>query len=96
MANKYPVEIDNATGEVESIGGDSKIGSRYRAKLDTLRDVKNEMSRVYTDTRRGKVDVADCTKLIYSLNIIGKTIIDADLEHRLVTLENSNAIKNQT
>lgn len=86
MANKFPVEIDGVTGEVESLGVD-KSGSRYRAKLDTLRDVKNEMSRVYIDTRRGKIDVSDCTKLVYTLNIIGKTIVDAELEARIDALE---------
>lgn len=87
MANKYPVQIDAATGEVESLPED-KTGTRYRAKLSTVRDIKNEMSRVYLDTRRGKIDVADSTKLIYILNTIGKTIVDSEIESRIEALEN--------
>ena len=86
MTNKYPVEIDGVTGEVESLGVD-KSGSRYRAKLDTIRDIKNEMSKVYREARSGKIDISDSTKLVYILNTIGKTIVDSELEQRIEALE---------
>lgn len=85
MANKYPVEIDGATGEVESLP--PQKGRRYRCKLDTLADVKAEMSKVYREARSGLVEVSDSTKLIWCLQAVGKVIEGSDLEKRIEALE---------
>lgn len=85
MSNKYPVEIDGATGEVETLP--QQKGQRYRAKLDTLADVKREMAKVYREARSGLVDVQDATKLTWCLQAVGKVIEGSDLEKRIEALE---------
>ena len=56
MSSKYPVEIDGATGEVETLP--PQKGQRYRCKLDTLHDVKREMAKVYRESRSEVIDPA--------------------------------------
>ncbi len=86
MVNKYPVEIDGATGEIESLP--PQRGQRYKCKLDTLQDVRREMAKVYREARSGLVDVQDATKLTWCLQAVGKVIEGSDLEKRVETLEN--------
>lgn len=85
MSNKYPVEIDGTTGEVETLP--PQKGQRYRAKLDTLADVKREMAKVYREARSGLVDVQDATKLTWCLQAVSKVIEGSDLEKRIEALE---------
>ncbi len=85
MSNQYPVEIDGITGEVETLP--PKKGQRYRAKLDTMQDVKREMAKVYREARSGIVDVQDATKLTWMLQAVGKVIESSDLEKRIEALE---------
>ncbi|HEY8036483.1 MAG TPA: hypothetical protein VIF37_12955 [Methylobacter sp.] len=87
MNNKYPVEIDGATGEVETLP--PQHGQRYRCKLDTLGDVKKEMAKLYRESRSGVLDVQDATKLTWMLQAVGKVIEDSDLEKRIEKLEES-------
>ena len=86
MANKYPVEIDGATGEIETLP--PQKGQRYKCKLDTLQDVRREMAKVYREARSGLVDVQDATKLTWCLQAVGKVIEGSDLEKRIEILEN--------
>lgn len=86
MANKYPVEINNATGEVETLPPPK--GGRYRCKLDTLADVKREMSRVYRESRSQLIDPVEATKFVWMLQSVGKVIEGSDLEKRIDALEN--------
>lgn len=88
MLNKYPVEIDGATGEVESLP--PAKGKRYRCKLDTMADVKAEMAKVYRESRSEVVDPATGTKLIWMLQSVAKVIEGSDLEKRLDALESKN------
>lgn len=85
MANKYPVEIDGVTGEVEALP--HAKGIRYRAKLDSISDVKKEMATVYRLARSGIVDVQDATKLTWCLQAVAKVIEGSDLEKRIQVLE---------
>ena len=101
MANKYPSEIDGITGEVETLP--PKKGQRYRCKLDTMADVKAEMSKVYREARSGVVDVQDATKLTWILQAVSKVIKDEEPEKRvdslpaekMVTLDTSNWSREQ-
>ena len=88
MANKHPVIIDNGTGEVESLP--HAKGTRYRAKLDSMQDVRREMAKVYRESRSGVVEVVDGTKLVWMLQAVGKVIETSDLEKRLEILESKN------
>lgn len=72
MSNQNPVEIDNATGEIETLP--PQKGQRYRCKLDTLQDVRREMAKLYREARSGAVDVQDATKLTWCLQAVGKII----------------------
>lgn len=60
---------------------------RRRIPLRTLRDVRKEMARVYTECRRGDLDIADGSKLTYMLSQVGKVIADHELEARIAALE---------
>jgi len=85
MANKYPVEVDGVTGEVNDLPYTKN--TRYRAKLDSMQDVKREMAKVYRESRSGVVEVVDGTKLVWMLQAVGKVIESSDLEKRIEILE---------
>ena len=55
MSNKKAVTFDGQTGEVLGVGVVKK--TRYRAKLDTISDIKREMAKLYREARSGVVDV---------------------------------------
>jgi len=86
MSNQYPVEIDGATGEVETLP--PQKGQRYRCKLDTLQDVRREMAKVYREARLEVIDPATGSKLVFMLQSIGRVIEGSDLEKRVDALEN--------
>ncbi|WP_333877695.1 hypothetical protein [Methylobacter sp.] len=85
MSNKYPVEVDGVTGEVSDLPPANR--TRYRAKLDTLQDVRREMAKLYRETRSGVLDVQDATKMTWMLQAVGKVIEGSDLEKRIEILE---------
>lgn len=61
-----------------------------RIPLKTLRDVRREMARVYTECRQGVMDPADGSKLNYMLQAISKNIVDQkvlEIDERLAKLE---------
>ena len=86
MSNKEGLTLDGLTGEVIEMGVIKK--TRYRAKLDTISDVKREMTKLYRETRSGLVDVQDATKLTWCLQAVAKLIEVSDLEDRVKKLEN--------
>jgi hypothetical protein len=73
------------TGAVESLPYTK--GSRYRAKLDSMQDVRREMAKVYREARSGVIEVVDGTKLVWMLQAVGKVIETSDLEKRIEILE---------
>lgn len=85
MANKYPVEIDGETGEVETLS--PQKGQRYRCKLDTIQDVKREMAKVYRESRSELIDPVTGTKLVWMLQSVARVIEGSDLEKRIEILE---------
>lgn len=85
MSNQYPVEIDGATGD--SIPIPHQKGQRYRCKLETLQDVRREMSKVYREARSEMIDPATASKLVWVLQAVGKVIEGSDLEKRVEALE---------
>jgi len=86
MSNQNPVEIDAASGEISEYTPTGKP-ARYRCPLDTLSDVKREMSKVYREARSGVVEVQDSTKFIWCLQAVAKVIEGSDLEARIEALE---------
>ncbi|MGZ5054444.1 MAG: hypothetical protein ACXWAT_05805 [Methylobacter sp.] len=92
MSDRDPVEIDGITGEVVEYTPQGKP-ARYRAKLDTLQDVKREMAKLYRESRSGVLDVQDATKMTWMLQAVGKVIEGSDLEKRIEVLEKRNESK---
>lgn len=86
MTNQTPVEIDNSTGEATPLPTDKP--ARYRAKLDTVGDIKREVAKLYRESRSGLMDVNDLSKYSYVLNNLAKIIETSELEERLEQLEN--------
>lgn len=56
-------------------------------KLVTVMDCKREMARVYRDSRQGRIDIQDGTRLVYMLAQIGKLIEVSEFEKRIEALE---------
>ena len=86
MSDRDPVEIDGLTGAIAEYTP-TKKPARYRAKLDTLADVRREMAKVYREARSGLIDNQDATKQVWILQAIGKVIVDHELEQRIEALE---------
>ncbi len=86
MSKREPVEIDGATGEIETLP--PQKGQRYRCKLDNMQDVRREMAKVYRESRSELIDPAAATKLVWMLQAVGKVIEGSDLEKRIEALEN--------
>ncbi len=87
MPNQHPIEIDATTGDVSDYPLDGNKPMRYRAKLDTLADVRREMARLYRESRSGGLDVQDMTKFVWVLKSISEVIDRADIEAKLQYLE---------
>lgn len=85
MTNKYPVEIDGLTGVIDDLP--HAKGTRYRAKLDSMQDVRREMAKIYRESRSGVVEIVEGTKLVWMLQAVGKVIESSDLEKRIEKLE---------
>lgn len=56
-------------------------------KLVTAMDCKREIARVYRDSRQGRIDIQDGTRLVYMLAQIGKLIEVSEFEKRIELLE---------
>lgn len=58
-----------------------------RAKLQTPRQVAEEIARVYRSARSGQLNISNATKLTYILQVLSKALMDADVEERITELE---------
>lgn len=59
----------------------------FRAKLNTVRDVQNQIARLYREARSGTIKVEDASRLANVLSILGRMIEGGDVEERIVALE---------
>lgn len=80
--NHQPVTLYSANGEAIATPKRKK-----HIKLDTIADVKNELARTYRATKAGDIAPEVGSRLTYMLSTIGKLIVDAELEARVVILE---------
>jgi hypothetical protein len=87
MYDQYPVEIDGATGEVETLPPGK--GRRYRCQLETVQDCRREMAKVYRESRSQLIDVGDASKFVFMLGAVGKLIESSDMEKRIEALEST-------
>jgi hypothetical protein len=60
---------------------------RRRVPLDSLENVRHEMSRVYRAMRFGDVQTQDGSRLIFALGAIGRILEVESLEKRIEQLE---------
>lgn len=58
-------------------------------RLDSVRSVRREMSRLYREARGKLLPIADCSRLANVLFMIGRLIEGAELEARIALLEKS-------
>jgi hypothetical protein len=57
-------------------------------KLDTARDVRKELARLYRSGRRGDLPASDCSRLASVLGLVLKSLEVHELEERVTRLEN--------
>lgn len=82
VANRQPATIDSDTGKV--------ILTPARTppiKLDTLRNLRDEMGRVYREARAGKIQTQDATRFVFVLDKLRDVLIAMDIEKRIEVLE---------
>jgi hypothetical protein len=59
--------------------------------LDTLEGLRDEMLRLYTKAKYGKIDPKELGKLIYALNTVSQLIREIDVVDRLDAIEEAQA-----
>lgn len=60
---------------------------RYRARLESVRDVQHQVARLFRDARSGTIKVEDASRLANILAILSRMIAEGDLEARVEALE---------
>jgi hypothetical protein len=58
-------------------------------RLDSIRNVRREAAVIYRAARSGDLDVAEASKLVNILSIIGRLIQGDELEKRIEALESN-------
>lgn len=83
------ITIDAESGAVEAGQFDpGRFGARgRRIPLKTLRDVRREMARQYRLHDQDQIESGEMNKRIWALGKIGEVITVAELEQRLIDLE---------
>jgi len=76
--------MDNPSSRASSQEGGTPP---LRLKLATLEDVRKELARLYREGKSGRRDVVEVSRLANVLQILGRSIADSDLEHRIKALE---------
>lgn len=85
--DRQAVTIDGATGEHLPTPPTKK---RHRhIKLETVRDVRNELARTYRAARVGEIPPEAASRFTFMLGTLGKLIVDSEFEQRLTALERS-------
>ncbi len=72
--------IDGATGKV--------VPTSRRIDLSSLRDVRLELAAVYRLMDSGGIPSQEGTRRAYVLKMIGDVLVSAELERRIIELEN--------
>ena len=72
--------------KASEIGGEVVLNVRPPKNLVVLSDVTKEIARIYRMGLRGQIPLSASSKLIFQLNILGKSMI---AEHTLAQLEDA-------
>jgi hypothetical protein len=70
------------TCELQTVSPPPRIGS-----LTTVRNVREELARVYKDARRGVIETQDASRLAFILMTLFRVIEGGELEERMNKLE---------
>lgn len=81
--NRHPVTMAGETGKAVSTPA-KRIPP---IKLDTLRNIRDEMGRVYREARAGSIDTRDLTRFCFALTQLRDVVIALDIEIRIEALE---------
>ena len=84
MTNKIPVTTSGGTEKGQAT---PRLVRLAPIKLDTFRNIRDELGRLYREARQGRIATTDATRMAYLLGEIRKAIADEDLERRLSALE---------
>jgi len=85
---KVPQVIDGATGKPLPL---------YRCRLESLRDVKREVARIYRKMMAGSLEPSLCGRAGFLLGIIARIVTDSELEARIKLLEQkADGLENRT
>ena len=79
--------IDAATGKPDP--------TLRRIDLSTLRDVRLELAAVYRKMDSGEIESQDGTRRAYVLKTIHDVIVSAELERRILELEEKHELRTQ-
>ena len=77
---KYLQIIDAATGKV--------VPTSRRIDLSSLRDVRLELAAVYRLMDSGSIPSQEGTRRAYVLKMVADVLVSAELERRIIELEN--------
>ena len=72
--------IDGATGKV--------VPTSRRIDLSSLRDVRLELAAVYRLMESGSIPSQEGTRRAYVLKLVADVVVSAELERRIIELEN--------
>jgi hypothetical protein len=79
-----PVTAETCAPQFEPTPG--KLASP-RLKLGSIADIKRELARLYREARREEISTQTATRLAYLLNMMAQLIESAELEKRVMALE---------
>jgi hypothetical protein len=86
--SKVPQVIDGASG---------KPLTPYRCRLESLRDCKRELARVYRKMMAGTIEPQLAGRAGFLLGIIARIVADSDIENRILALEkHANELETRT
>lgn len=66
----------------------SPVPTSAKIRLNTVRECRRELAKVYADAKAGVIATQDATRLCYLLTAIATMIRDGELEDRVRALEN--------
>lgn len=89
--NRQSLTIDGPTGK--PIPAPPAKKRPKHIKLDSVRDVRNELARVYRAAKAGEIPPEVASRFTFMLGTLGKLIVDTELEQRLAALEQSTTVE---
>jgi len=90
MKCKHKLDFHDSNNNGQAIEGKVIIADPTpckRIRLNNIKEVRLELSRVYREARLGTLQTSEATRLVYMLISLGNMIKDSELEERITALE---------